>query len=361
MHEKRTFNCLLVIDRLPLDETPSVSVNNTVPAKYISGFGSLYAIFEVRGAGPAAAPRTALNIAFDPAEIVECGFIFQEIATPALGGHVYICDPLGAAVAPFDAAVKKIGHRGCGTNEKHYVNGFIENTIGSFMEARRLGAHAVELDVHLTTDEQLVVYHNDRIDGMLVRDMTHAQFLEKIAHIIEQDSRNGTYADIMASLPCDLGVNVELKNASDEILLANSDDYLARLANATLEQVVRSAARKVLFSSFSPLLCLYVKLRSPDAKVSLLLCRPPAGLQLDTDALGSMVLELVEYSGLAGLVIDTEYVGAAHSLVMRLIGVRKEVLCYGNMTNTPDDAKVLYETGCHALITDNLPGLQHLP
>jgi len=39
-------------------------------------------------------------------------------------------------------------HRGC-------TEGFVENTIPAFAEARRLGADGVELDVRLTSDGAL--------------------------------------------------------------------------------------------------------------------------------------------------------------------------------------------------------------
>ncbi|MBD8070387.1 glycerophosphodiester phosphodiesterase [Bacillus sp. PS06] len=52
---------------------------------------------------------------------------------------------------------KIIGHRGAaGTHP--------ENTMISFKEAERVGAHGIELDVHLSKDHQLVVIHDDKVD-----------------------------------------------------------------------------------------------------------------------------------------------------------------------------------------------------
>jgi glycerophosphoryl diester phosphodiesterase len=39
-----------------------------------------------------------------------------------------------------------------------------ENTMAAFERARQLGADAVELDVHLTADDRLVVHHDDTLD-----------------------------------------------------------------------------------------------------------------------------------------------------------------------------------------------------
>ena len=55
------------------------------------------------------------------------------------------------------------GHRGSrGTHP--------ENIIPSFAEARDVGCEFVELDVHLTKDDHVVVYHDPEISGKLCRD-----------------------------------------------------------------------------------------------------------------------------------------------------------------------------------------------
>jgi glycerophosphoryl diester phosphodiesterase len=50
-------------------------------------------------------------------------------------------------------------HRGC-------TEGFVENTLDAFGEARRLGADGVELDVRLTADGALAVHHDAEIPGL---------------------------------------------------------------------------------------------------------------------------------------------------------------------------------------------------
>jgi glycerophosphoryl diester phosphodiesterase len=47
-----------------------------------------------------------------------------------------------------------------------YTDGFVENTIDAFVQAKRLGADGVELDVHLTADGALAVHHDAQIDGL---------------------------------------------------------------------------------------------------------------------------------------------------------------------------------------------------
>lgn len=54
--------------------------------------------------------------------------------------------------------VERIGHRGAPRR-------FLENTAPGFDEAIRLGADAVELDVHVTADGQVVVHHDPDLEA----------------------------------------------------------------------------------------------------------------------------------------------------------------------------------------------------
>ncbi|MDU6524433.1 MAG: glycerophosphodiester phosphodiesterase family protein, partial [Enterococcus sp.] len=69
-----------------------------------------------------------------------------------------------------------IAHRGsAGTHP--------ENTLPAFMEAVRSGADGIELDVHLTADQQLVVIHDESVDRTtdgkgLVRELTLEEIKE---------------------------------------------------------------------------------------------------------------------------------------------------------------------------------------
>jgi glycerophosphoryl diester phosphodiesterase len=51
------------------------------------------------------------------------------------------------------------GHRGC-------TEGFVENTVEAFAEARRLGADGVEFDVRRSADGALVVHHDADVAGV---------------------------------------------------------------------------------------------------------------------------------------------------------------------------------------------------
>jgi glycerophosphoryl diester phosphodiesterase len=48
-----------------------------------------------------------------------------------------------------------LAHRG-----SQRINGFPENTIAAFQEAHDLGAHGIELDLRMTADHEIIVYHD---------------------------------------------------------------------------------------------------------------------------------------------------------------------------------------------------------
>ena len=70
------------------------------------------------------------------------------------------------------AQPKVVGHRGC------RFEGPYENTLASLQFAQKVGVDAVEYDVHLTSDDQVIVFHGPVIpgtDGKDVRKITMAE------------------------------------------------------------------------------------------------------------------------------------------------------------------------------------------
>jgi glycerophosphoryl diester phosphodiesterase len=92
------------------------------------------------------------------------------------------------------------GHRGSrGTHP--------ENTLASFSEANDAGADFVELDVHLTLDSQLVVFHDFEIAATSLGELTLEQIKAKNSAI---PSLNEVIEWKLAKAPR-LGLNVEIK------------------------------------------------------------------------------------------------------------------------------------------------------
>jgi glycerophosphoryl diester phosphodiesterase len=109
-----------------------------------------------------------------------------------------------------------IAHRGASAVE-------VENSLAAFRAARRLGADAVELDVHASADGELFVHHDETLDG------THHIAQSAGAAVRACRLANGEAVPTLAEAldACGpLGVFVEVKSLSaarDERLLATLD------------------------------------------------------------------------------------------------------------------------------------------
>ncbi|WP_163589629.1 glycerophosphodiester phosphodiesterase [Klebsiella pneumoniae] len=96
-----------------------------------------------------------------------------------------------------------------------------ENTFPAFEAARLAGTHCIEIDVHLTVDNQLVVTHDHRIDRVssgdgFVEEMTYLQLLACDFGMKFHPSFIGTHIPLLADVLCwavenDMGLIVEVK------------------------------------------------------------------------------------------------------------------------------------------------------
>jgi glycerophosphoryl diester phosphodiesterase len=121
-------------------------------------------------------------------------------------------------------------HRGC-------TEGFTENTIDAFAEARRLGADGVELDVRLTADGALAVHHDAEIPGLGT--IAELEVADLPVHV-------PLLADVLAV--CEgMVVNVEIKNAPQDPGW-DPGEAVAALTAAAIEEAGWTA--RVLVSSF---------------------------------------------------------------------------------------------------------------
>lgn len=106
-----------------------------------------------------------------------------------------------------------IAHRGDVTNAP-------ENTISAFKKAQELGADGIELDVRLTKDEKLVVFHDRRLERTSngagpVNHSNQDEILRLDAGSWYSpefmDEHPPTLDEVFESLPSDFLINVELK------------------------------------------------------------------------------------------------------------------------------------------------------
>ena len=79
-----------------------------------------------------------------------------------------------------------IGHHGVGPNRGENPALPIENTVDSVRQAYRLGARVVEVDVQLTQDGRLAVFHDDFLsDFTCLHALTLAQLQQRLPYVPE--------------------------------------------------------------------------------------------------------------------------------------------------------------------------------
>lgn len=144
----------------------------------------------------------------------------------------------GMAVHPYlvGAPVPRIlAHRGLVTNAMR-DEGIAENTIAAFVAAHAAGATFIESDCHLTSDGEVVLFHDDRLDRVAgvpqaIADVTLAE-LESV-----MSTRGGlsTLAQALTAFP-DSRFNIDVKA-----------DGAAEKAG----RIIAQHAHRVLLTSFS--------------------------------------------------------------------------------------------------------------
>lgn len=146
-----------------------------------------------------------------------------------------------------------------------------ENTLEAFALAVKMGADGVELDVHLSSDGELIVIHDEKVDRTTngtgyVKDMTLAQ-------LKELDASKGMEAYAGAKIPTlaevydllrdtNLLINVEIK--TDEIQYPDIEKKCL-----ALEQE-KGMAGRILYSSFNHYTLANLLQLEPNAKTGLL-------------------------------------------------------------------------------------------
>ncbi len=169
------------------------------------------------------------------------------------------------AVAP---APLILSHRGARTQRA-------ENTVDAFVLGMQQGAHGAELDVHLTADRQVVVFHDTHLGKLgqpntAIHQCTLAQLQAlNIATLVKDGPPQAghvtmpTLTQVLDALPAPARVNVELKGGD----LWREDG----LEVEVLRVVARARAEsRVIYSAFHPARLFRLRRLAPDAWVGML-------------------------------------------------------------------------------------------
>jgi glycerophosphoryl diester phosphodiesterase len=147
-----------------------------------------------------------------------------------------------------------LGHRGSPEKE-------IENTIPSFLAALDDGADGVELDVHLSSDSQVIVFHDADLRRLAGVDRAVGEMTAEELRSVELragDLPQGqipTLEEVMDTLPDRTIVNVELKGPG------TNPDGLEDAVGEVMSS--KGAVERCIISSFNPVRLRRMKLLEP--------------------------------------------------------------------------------------------------
>jgi len=132
--------------------------------------------------------------------------------------------PRQAALEPFRQ--RYIAHRGLFDN----ASGHPENTLAAFQRAADAG-YGIELDVQLTSDDQLVVVHDDDLsrltgDDAMVWDMTLAELQQR--RVLTSDQTVPLFADVLNLIDGRVPLIVEIKTGPKLALRCQMTDDALR-------------------------------------------------------------------------------------------------------------------------------------
>jgi glycerophosphoryl diester phosphodiesterase len=178
-----------------------------------------------------------------------------------------------------------IAHRGASAY-------YPENTLPSFEGAIAMGADMVELDVQLTSDKEVVVFHDEKIsrctDGRgKIADYTLAQLKKLDAGSWFdkkfQNARIPTLDEALSVCKNKIAVNIEIKTE------AVSKMFFGGIEEKSLKIVEKSGMNgHVVFSSFDPRAIMHLKQIDNTVTVALLFEKKHYGSKLPSDIIESV-------------------------------------------------------------------------
>jgi glycerophosphoryl diester phosphodiesterase len=161
-----------------------------------------------------------------------------------------------------------IGHHGVGPNSGANPNPAlpIENTVDSVRQAYTLGARVVEVDVQLTQDGKLAVFHDDFLsDFTCIHALTLDQLQQRLPYVPELRQVINVALEFNSRAGDDLDgiLIVELKAFSPH---CDPSDVLEQAVVSAAVSEVRQArmSGRVIFDSFSPALLLLAAQTGPE-------------------------------------------------------------------------------------------------
>ena len=187
-----------------------------------------------------------------------------------------------------------IAHRGASAY-------FPENTLPSFEGAIAMGADMVELDVQLTSDKEVVVFHDEKISrctngrGRIVdHTLVELKKLDAGSWFSKdfQNTRIPTLAEALSVCKNKIAVNIEIKTE------AVGKMFFGGIEEKCLKIVEQAGMREhVVFSSFDPRAIMHLKQIDNTVTAAVLFEKKHYGSKLPSDIIDSVGADAFNCSG----------------------------------------------------------------
>lgn len=221
------------------------------------------------------------------------------------------------------------GHRG------YWKAGAQENTLASFRAAQDRGLKMVEMDVRLSKDQVVVVFHDNDLQRL-----GHLQ--KSVAELTAAELATAAQVCTLAEVFNDSNIppflNIELK--TDRICDGALEEAVAKLVHTY------HAEKRILFSSFNPLAIYRLSKLLPNVPRALLASK-------ETDASNKFYLKhmwFAPYIRLHILHLDYKYVSASELARWK----KRRVPVAFWTVNDAQKAQELLDQGAVSIITDTL-------
>ena len=293
-----------------------------------------------------------------------------------------------------------IGHHGVGPNTQD-PSLPIENTVDSVRLAYSSGARVVEVDVQLTQDGQLAVFHDDFLaDFTCIHSLTLDQVQQRLPYVPELRQVINVAREFNNRSGDDLGgiLIVELKAFSPHCDPA--DQLEQPLVSALVSEVRQTKmTNRVIFDSFSPALLYLASQAAPaiprELDISGLQLLTPAEIQAITglpvtiiqknNSLGLQWADIGQIFRLPGYSDPLQFLGTGLALHVRIVGGEMDFLgtaeqrqpgsgsafvaaahslglrVFADPANTPDDWNFFAGLGVDAIYSTIPMGVQLQP
>lgn len=210
-----------------------------------------------------------------------------------------------------------------------------ENTLAAFRLAKEYQADGIELDVHLSADQHVVVIHDEDVSRT-----TNGQgkvFNLSLEELRRLDAGQGepipTLVEVLDLIRDQLFINIEIKGFSGPATL------LPKKAAALVNE--RNLNSKVIYSSFNPLLLIRLRRIAPEAKLGLLMLSGGFGT----------AVHLIFSPFIRPWSLHPHYSTVSLKFLQQAEQKKQAIITW--TVNQPEEMRRLFALGIQGIITDN--------